>query len=1018
MRFQQELYHYQDDILAVFESEKARGDKKIHIVAPPGSGKTIVGLEMITRLDTPTLILVPNITLQFQWKDKLEKLFLESGETIESLVSTEIQSIRKINIITYQSLTTTGGEDDIIMVKIYDLWFGDFSGEFLERKDFEEFIQNLKESNSQEYSDTVGVYKKKLKLDTTEGMLEKLLSEKAKTYFLELGVNNIGAIVVDEAHHLTAWWSRVVYHLWEILENPYIIGLTATPPFDNVDFFDLDDSYAKLLGEVDYYIPTPAIIKSGRLAPYNDLVQFVEPGKDLQDILDAKEKLLNVFLETERVSIAKHIFSIVEEESEKLLKNNPELLDSYLRFIYHSAPELDISEYITENTIEPIILEDIAKSTGKWLMNKKIKDSKSDNQTPVKSLFFDLGYIWRGSNFFRFQTPIEKLLIYSKSKIEAVKIILRKERENLGSELRSTIITDFLSADSDYINCQYIFEELKTEFSDLNPYLISGQGIWKIGANGETELLLNETTLSVTEKLMKGEIRLLIGTRGILGEGWDCPKLNTLIDLTGIVAYMSVNQVRGRAIRLDRDNLHKTANIYDIVCIGEGYQGMKDFTRLENKHEKFYGVNDAGMVVKGVDHIYPNLRVHLCDRIKINENMLKRSSFRDAIYDLWGVGKEYANKETFGLHLEVRDAFRIFPLIPLPFGSMGNIRTMFQETSVLKYMGQSYYFAIIEKFLSRFIQAIMQVLQENKILPADFIYNLKRDEQGNFKLTSTYKDDLVSKAFMLHISQIFSPITKQKYVLEVPMRQLENDTWSDNILTVGLPDVLSKNKKYRETLETSLLKFLFGNTEDEMKIQIELNNKNQQYNFLIKMSNILWIIVWFIFISMNISTFNAFENGTRLLFYFIFSGGLIYSFYLFFKLNILINIRSGKDITIIGGEIRLASTIICILIVVGYFILPMPYINNYLEGIPLIVLLLLVLGLLQTGIFIGVRVYIQGYIRKIFSPIWMKYFIQTDIFYLKKQSLDIIYLNDPEIDKRAYISKTPFIISKIEKLWI
>jgi len=120
----------------------------------------------------------------------------------------------------------------------------------------------LKESNSQEYSDTVGVYKKKLKLDTTEGMLEKLLSEKAKTYFLELGVNNIGAIVVDEAHHLTAWWSRVVYHLWEILENPYIIGLTATPPFDNVDFFDLDDSYAKLLGEVDYYIPTPAIIKS------------------------------------------------------------------------------------------------------------------------------------------------------------------------------------------------------------------------------------------------------------------------------------------------------------------------------------------------------------------------------------------------------------------------------------------------------------------------------------------------------------------------------------------------------------------------------------------------------------------------------------------------------------------------------------------------------------------------------------------------------------------------------------
>ena len=288
----------------------------------------------------------------------------------------------------------------------------------MERKDFEIFITSLKESNLQEYTDTLASYKKKLKLDTSEGMLEKLLSDKAKDYFTRLGNNNMGAIVVDEAHHLTAWWSRVVYHLWEMLQNPYIIGLTATPPFDNVDFFDLDDSYANLLGEVDYYIPTPAIIKSGRLAPYNDLVQFVEPGKDLQNILDQKERLLNDFLEKEKLSIAEHIFSVVEKDSEKLLKNFPELLDNYLRFIHHHSPELDISNSITENTVTPIILEDIAKSTGKCLMNKKTKDTDFEYQSTIKSLFFDLGYIWRGQNFYKFQTPIEKLLIYSKSKIE------------------------------------------------------------------------------------------------------------------------------------------------------------------------------------------------------------------------------------------------------------------------------------------------------------------------------------------------------------------------------------------------------------------------------------------------------------------------------------------------------------------------------------------------------------------------------------------------------------------------
>ena len=30
------------------------------------------------RIDTPTLILVPNLTLEEQWKDKIEKLYLEA----------------------------------------------------------------------------------------------------------------------------------------------------------------------------------------------------------------------------------------------------------------------------------------------------------------------------------------------------------------------------------------------------------------------------------------------------------------------------------------------------------------------------------------------------------------------------------------------------------------------------------------------------------------------------------------------------------------------------------------------------------------------------------------------------------------------------------------------------------------------------------------------------------------------------------------------------------------------------
>jgi superfamily II DNA or RNA helicase len=42
MHFSGKLYSYQSEILDIFEKERSLGEKKIHIVAPPGSGKTIV----------------------------------------------------------------------------------------------------------------------------------------------------------------------------------------------------------------------------------------------------------------------------------------------------------------------------------------------------------------------------------------------------------------------------------------------------------------------------------------------------------------------------------------------------------------------------------------------------------------------------------------------------------------------------------------------------------------------------------------------------------------------------------------------------------------------------------------------------------------------------------------------------------------------------------------------------------------------------------------------------------------
>ena len=43
----------------------------------------------------------------------------------------------------------------------------------------------------------------------------------------------------------------------------------------------------------------------------------------------------------------------------------------------------------------------------------------------------------------------------------------------------------------------------------------------------------------------------MVSTRALLGEGWDEPSLDVVIDLTTVAADVSVRQMRGRALRLD-----------------------------------------------------------------------------------------------------------------------------------------------------------------------------------------------------------------------------------------------------------------------------------------------------------------------------------------------------------------------------------------------------------------------------------------------------------------------------------
>src|SRR5262249_36811892 len=54
----------------------------------------------------------------------------------------------------------------------------------------------------------------------------------------------------------------------------------------------------------------------------------------------------------------------------------------------------------------------------------------------------------------------------------------------------------------------------------------------------------------VTRYFQAGRSRCLVGTRGLLGEGWDARGVNVLVDLTAASTRTAVHQMRGRSLRL------------------------------------------------------------------------------------------------------------------------------------------------------------------------------------------------------------------------------------------------------------------------------------------------------------------------------------------------------------------------------------------------------------------------------------------------------------------------------------
>jgi hypothetical protein len=150
--------------------------------------------------------------------------------------------------------------------------------------------------------------------------------------------------------------------------------------------------------------------------------------------------------------------------------------------------------------------------------------------------------------------------------------------------------------------------------------------------------------------LAAGTTQLVVGTRGLLGEGWDAPALNVVVDLTTVAADVSVRQMRGRALRLDPADPAKLASNWDVVCVAaELARGTADYARFVRRHSHLHAPCEDGSIETGVSHVHASLSPYVAPAdealSELNRDCVARACDRDGARVRWRIGEPYVGED-------------------------------------------------------------------------------------------------------------------------------------------------------------------------------------------------------------------------------------------------------------------------------------------------------------------------------------------------------------------------------------
>ena len=552
MQFSGTWRDYQARILK--EMDTHLDDDRLHVVAAPGAGKTVLGLEIVRRLGRPALIFAPSLAIRDQWRERLAPLFMPELPG-EDMISRDLRDVRALTLSTYQSLDSFRRSDDL------------------------------------------------------SGLIEYLNG------------NGPFTLVLDEAHHLRKSWWDCLNRLATELTDVKIVALTATPPYDAS--FTEWNRYETLCGPIDLEIGIPELVRNGDLCPHQDHVILSEPTHDALELLEKRRLAISELQRDLRSDtafldwLASHEWLTQPELHIEAILDAPEMLSASLIHLGQSRRPLPKPPL----KLLGVTAGDLPPPSSFWLERLldgllfENKDHFAVEPAWIKALEKRLhqhGLIEGKRVRLEHPRSVFRLLSSSLGKIDSIKTIIESEQASLGQELRMVVLSDHIRAselpkrvDAPFtpqkLGVVPIFESIRRAGLGAGHLAVLTGSLVIIPKQAEAAMdaLLPDLdivkgdigrkamkacpdhitihssssahlTRIVTALFMQGDIRILVGTQSLLGQGWDAPALNSLVLASNTASFVLSNQMRGRAIRVDPKSPGKVSNIWHLATVEPG----------------------------------------------------------------------------------------------------------------------------------------------------------------------------------------------------------------------------------------------------------------------------------------------------------------------------------------------------------------------------------------------------------------------------------------------------------------